>query len=88
MASDNSHNNSARLRSRILDLEEELAHLKLEFADAERQDGLGRRNEDTDKNNSSSGSTNNLPLSLEEYKRYGRQMIMPEIGLQGTTPLT
>ncbi|KAI9782454.1 MAG: Urmylation protein [Geoglossum umbratile] len=82
MASDNGHDNSARLRSRILDLEEELAHLKLKFADAERQDGLGR-NEDTDKNNSRNGSTNNLPLSLEEYKRYGRQMIVPEIGLQG-----
>lgn len=23
------------------------------------------------------------PLSKEEYKRYGRQMIMPEIGLEG-----
>lgn len=24
------------------------------------------------------------PLSATEYKRYGRQLIMPEIGLQGT----
>jgi adenylyltransferase and sulfurtransferase len=24
-----------------------------------------------------------LPLSLDEYKRYGRQMIMPQVGLQG-----
>lgn len=24
------------------------------------------------------------PLDLAEYKRYGRQLIMPEIGLQGT----
>ena len=25
------------------------------------------------------------PLDLDEYKRYGRQMILPEIGLQGET---
>ena len=24
-----------------------------------------------------------LPLALDEYERYGRQLIMPEIGLQG-----
>lgn len=25
----------------------------------------------------------NWPLQRDEYKRYGRQMIMPEVGLQG-----
>lgn len=28
----------------------------------------------------------NWPLSAEEYKRYGRQMIMPDIGLDGKVP--
>jgi len=32
-------------------------------------------------------STDRRPLSAEEYKRYGRQMIMPEIGLQGQRSL-
>jgi len=27
------------------------------------------------------------PLSSDDYKRYGRQLIMPEIGLKGTSPL-
>jgi len=27
-----------------------------------------------------------VKLSLEEYKRYGRQMILPEIGIEGTNP--
>ena len=26
------------------------------------------------------------PLDAEEYRRYGRQMIMPEIGLEGSRP--
>jgi adenylyltransferase/sulfurtransferase len=30
---------------------------------------------------------NKWPLSQEEYKRYGRQLIMPEIGLQGQLKL-
>lgn len=28
------------------------------------------------------------PLDAEEYKRYGRQMIMPEIGLEGSLSFT
>jgi len=27
--------------------------------------------------------TKKWPLELEEYKRYGRQMIVPNIGIQG-----
>ena len=29
-------------------------------------------------------STWNWPMKREEYKRYGRQLIMPEIGIRGT----
>lgn len=32
---------------------------------------------------SSSSAPVERPLSLEEYKRYGRQMIMPDFGLPG-----
>ena len=28
------------------------------------------------------------PLEPNEYKRYGRQLIMPEVGLQGIAPMT
>lgn len=27
------------------------------------------------------------PLDADEYRRYGRQMIMPEIGLEGSLPI-
>ncbi|KAI9772308.1 MAG: Urmylation protein [Geoglossum simile] len=93
---DDDGNSAARLRSRIVDLEGELARLKLDLVAAERENGPDRKPEDgkgsnsgnSNNNNSSSSSsrnrTGNLPLSLEEYKRYGRQMVMPEIGLQGT----
>ena len=29
------------------------------------------------------GTRQKWPLSKEEYKRYGRQLIMPEVGVQG-----
>jgi len=32
---------------------------------------------------STTGQARKWPLNAEEYVRYGRQMIMPEIGLQG-----
>lgn len=34
----------------------------------------------------SSNASRDVELSLEEYKRYGRQMILPEIGYSGTAP--
>jgi adenylyltransferase/sulfurtransferase len=34
-------------------------------------------------NNAESEVTQRWPLEKDEYKRYGRQLIMPEIGLQG-----
>lgn len=33
--------------------------------------------------NNSTAETGRWPLEPNEYKRYGRQLIMPEIGLQG-----
>lgn len=36
---------------------------------------------------SSSSNGNERPLSLDEYKRYGRQMIMPDFGLPGESKL-
>lgn len=33
-------------------------------------------------------SKGEVKLSLEEYKRYGRQMILPEIGIEGINPLS
>ena len=35
----------------------------------------------------SQASTSARPLSLDEYERYGRQMILPEFGLPGQLKL-
>jgi adenylyltransferase/sulfurtransferase len=77
---DSNHNPTA-LRSRIVDLEGQLARLKLELSQAERRQTRPDGNNGDD--STASTNTASLPLSLEEYRRYGRQMILPEIGLKG-----
>ncbi|KAI9814817.1 MAG: Urmylation protein [Pycnora praestabilis] len=76
------------LRDQIVGLERQLAELKAQLAQAETQ-------ADTDRSGSiSPPETASLPngqckwpLAPEEYRRYGRQMIMPEVGLQGQLKL-
>ena len=60
---------SDTLRDRIRNLEHELDDLKRQLLEAEAAEI--RYSEWA------------WPLDAEEYQRYGRQMIMPEIGLQG-----
>lgn len=79
------------LRDQITDLEKRLSDLQKRLRDAEQSvisDGDARvaqpnlapvplpDNEST---------TAPRPLELEEYKRYGRQMIVPSIGIEGQT---
>jgi len=79
----------AYLRAQITATETQLAALKQELEAAEKSAVAA-----TAKTNGASGGllskneqTRKWPLSGEEYKRYGRQMIVPQIGLQGQCPL-
>ena len=63
---------TCRLEQRVADLEKELQLAKLELLESQRIDAL-RADPDISK----------LPLALEEYQRYGRQMILEGMGLPG-----
>ena len=67
------------LRCQIADLESQLDDLKRRLAAA--GDGAAALTRPSEPAQSSSDWK--WPLEAEEYKRYGRQMIMPEVGLQG-----
>lgn len=76
---DNPEHTCASLRAQIAATESRLAQLKRELHSAE-QNALNAANEEI--GNKASGKRN-WPLLREEYKRYGRQMIVPQLGLQG-----
>jgi adenylyltransferase/sulfurtransferase len=65
------------LRNQIAATEEHLRRLKEQLADLEEQNPSQIVQE------SDPVTHGKWPLSLEEYKRYGRQMIVPNIGIQG-----
>jgi adenylyltransferase/sulfurtransferase len=77
------------LRKQIEATEAELARLKAQLSQVEagavsqRIDGLSIGEE----NASLVTQQKQWPLLPEEYKRYGRQMIVPSIGIQGILPL-
>ncbi|KAG0651098.1 Sulfurtransferase uba4 [Hyphodiscus hymeniophilus] len=75
------------LRKQIVCTEAELARLKLQLAQVE----AGASAQETDglsiDEQSASPVTKKWPLLPEEYKRYGRQMIVPSIGIQGQLKL-
>lgn len=76
------------LRSQIIRLENQLADLKVKLVEAETSiPHMGgslcsdiREKEFAISNLDERGR---WPLDTDEYKRYGRQLIMPEIGLKG-----
>ena len=71
--------NIEALRRKIAHLESQLGDLKRQLSASENfANVVPPANEPTPSNRDW-----NWPLEAEEYKRYGRQMIMPEIGLQG-----
>jgi adenylyltransferase/sulfurtransferase len=74
----------ASLRAQISATEEQLAGLKRDLANAERAQSESATtttagNEHNDRN----GQARRWPLLQEEYKRYGRQMIVSQVGLKG-----
>jgi adenylyltransferase and sulfurtransferase len=63
------------LTNRIRELEKELESLRLQ------------QNARRDESDQKKASSLRVPLELEEYVRYGRQMIIPQIGLSGQLAL-
>jgi adenylyltransferase/sulfurtransferase len=61
----------ASLRTQITATEEQLAGLKRDLANAEAQSERAETHE------------GQWPMLQEEYKRYGRQMIVSQVGLKG-----
>lgn len=76
---DNLDHTCASLRAQVAATESDLARLKRELHDAEEAASNATNGETT---NNSNGKRS-WPLLPEEYKRYGRQMIVPQLGLQG-----
>jgi adenylyltransferase and sulfurtransferase len=64
------------LAQRIQQLEKELKSLRSQQYTKHKEPGKAN-----------AGPQNKLPLELEEYIRYGRQMIIPQIGLPGQLAL-
>lgn len=84
------------LKKQIVETESQLARLKARLASLEAVNALenikleDKSNDVTHENEGEKGGVDEKegdkkwPLSAEEYKRYGRQMIVPNVGLQGT----
>lgn len=78
-----SENDEAQaLRQLILATELRLKNLKEELAEVETRGPPHGRAEETP-NELESLKDSKWPLTAEEYLRYGRQMIVPSIGIQG-----
>ncbi|TGO35623.1 hypothetical protein BHYA_0152g00300 [Botrytis hyacinthi] len=71
------------LRRQIADAETQLASLKLQLLSIEGKDDNSKDPEVTEEESLVTYDESKWPMSLEEYKRYGRQMIVPDIGIQG-----
>lgn len=75
----------ASLRAQITATETQLAGLRRELESAEKAAlEIKKQEESTKKDgNGDSRKPEGWPLLNEEYRRYGRQMIVPQLGLQG-----
>jgi hypothetical protein len=74
------------LRKQIAATEEELKILKAQLASVEAHDGTNgveKSLQGLEVDDVGPVTHGKWPLSAEEYKRYGRQMIVPSIGIQG-----
>lgn len=75
----------ASLQAQIAATEAQLAGLKRELASAQETAAANSNGvEDSDRNRHDQAKTDSRwPLLQEEYKRYGRQMIVSQVGLEG-----
>jgi adenylyltransferase/sulfurtransferase len=78
----------ASLRAQIAATEAQLAGLKRELASAQETAAADSNGvEGSDSNQHDQAKTESRwPLLQEEYKRYGRQMIVSQVGLEGEFP--
>lgn len=80
-------NASARaLREQILATEAQLQELKENLAQVEASSAAQNHNHNnlpTEESVVTPQNDRKWPLSEEEYKRYGRQMIVPSVGIEG-----
>lgn len=77
----------ASLRAQIAETEALLAALKCQLASAENAAAALADNgsyKKPDERIDGQQTLRRWPLLAEEYRRYGRQMIVPQIGLQGS----
>lgn len=74
---------ASALRRQIADAETQLASLKLQLLSIEGKDDNSKDPEVTEEESLVTHDESKWPMSLEEYKRYGRQMIVSDIGIQG-----
>ena len=76
------------LKKQIAVTEEELKNLREQLASIEAQDEVKRGLAGLDLGNvteTQNKDEKKWPLSEEEYRRYGRQMIVPSVGIQGNS---
>lgn len=75
----------ASLRAQIAATEAQLAGLRRELETAEQAAAAAQHavHHDYSINTSLPNGTRRWPLEAEEYRRYGRQMIVPQLGIQG-----
>lgn len=77
---DTARKSARQLREQIAKAEEELKDLREQLAQAEAYGQEQGAETGTARTN---GSAWKWPLKAEEYDRYGRQLILPSVGIQG-----
>ena len=73
------------LRDQIAKHRYQLDRLEAKLADATARLSCEESMSRVEAEHPASGEDRRWPLSLDEYKRYGRQMILPTIGIDGRT---
>lgn len=81
---DTARKSAQHLREQIAKAEEELRSLREQLAQAE---ACEQDQEAQTVAASANGSAWKWPLEAEEYDRYGRQLILPNVGIQGQVTL-
>jgi adenylyltransferase/sulfurtransferase len=71
------------LRNQIADAERQLQKLKEQLAKVESRGEAEGQNSQPHEKGLESGASKKWPLTAEEYTRYGRQMIVPTVGIGG-----